>query len=60
MKFRIDIYNCNYTIIRVVYINVNDLKHLLYFLERLTADNDYTYRIYNGDNSIVRPLNKRK
>lgn len=60
MKFRVEVFNCNHTIIRVAYINVDDMQHLLYFLEKLTFGTDNTYRIYNGDNSIVRPFVNKK
>lgn len=58
MKLNIWLYNSSYTIVSSQYVVFDEVPKLIDYLEKITENNDYTYRIENGDNSRARPFGK--
>lgn len=54
MKIQIEVFNCNHTIKKSIYVVFDDVSKLVAYLNELTRDTNDTYLIYNGDNSRVR------
>lgn len=58
MKLNIWLYNSSYTIVSSQYVIFDEVPKLIDYLEKITENNDYTYRIENGDNSRARHFGK--
>lgn len=58
MELQIDVFNCNHTITKCIYVIFDDVPKLLDYLEELTRNTDDTYLIHNGSNSRARAFGK--